>query len=458
MLSLKIDPALATIQQEKARNPNNVIPYFLENYADFFVLFFNENPGELRKRKTAKEQRLKLLQELPETHPFRNLGQSIIRLHWATVNMKFNNKWEAGWDLKSAYNLAYENNQKFPNYDLNGMVVGPMQMAASGVPNSLRWLANLVGIRGSLEQGKKSFSTFMESPDEWAQLFRNEGLFYQCYIQQYLLNQPDLALKEIGNHKLDLVNNHLFAYMAANLNLINKKSWETQKIIAERSKASGYLSTPMWDFEMGYAKLYQLDGNAVNYFRRFLNNFSGNYYRKDAWLKLGYAYLMSGNIQQYKAAMQKVINDGVAYTDADRRALKEAKSGIMPNLTLLGARLLSDGGYAADALKTLSGKTTDDFRTPSEKLEFLYRQGRVYDDLGQKNNALRLYAATIQAGRNSTEYYAARAALQSGLIHENRGNCREAAKFYQLCIDFKNHDYEESLEHRAKAGLTRCGG
>ncbi len=456
MLSLKIDPALKTLQKEKLNDPDNVIPYFLENYADFFLLFFNESAADLKTRKANKELRIKLLQELPSSHPFRDLGQAIIRLHWATVNLKFNNRWEAGWDLKAAYSLARENEKRFPAYDLNGMIIGPMQLAASSVPSSLRWLANLVGIKGSMAEGNTNFLRFMNSNDEWAKIFRDEGIFYQCYILQYMLNQPDKALQEIETHELDIVNNHLFAYMAANLNLVNKKSWVSQKIISQRNRSSEYLNTTAWDFEMGSAKLYRLDPDAIAYFQRFLNNFKGNYYRKDAWLKLGYAYLMSGNFNQYKACMQKVIGEGSANTDADRRALKEARLGLMPNLTLLGARLLSDGGYANDALKTLSTKKTTDFRTPGERLEFLYRLGRIYDDLGQYDRALNSYTATINAGKTSTEYFAARAALQAGLIHENRGNCSQAMRFYQLCIDMKNHDYEESLEHRAKAGINRC--
>ena len=34
---------------EKAKHPDNLIPYYLENYIDFFTLFFNEDPAFYKK-------------------------------------------------------------------------------------------------------------------------------------------------------------------------------------------------------------------------------------------------------------------------------------------------------------------------------------------------------------------------------------------------------------------------
>ena len=41
----KFEKGQALLDQEKQSNPNNLIPYFIENYIDFFVLFFNEDPA-----------------------------------------------------------------------------------------------------------------------------------------------------------------------------------------------------------------------------------------------------------------------------------------------------------------------------------------------------------------------------------------------------------------------------
>jgi tetratricopeptide (TPR) repeat protein len=56
------------------------------------------------------------------------------------------------------------------------------------------------------------------------------------------------------------------------------------------------------------------------------------------------------------------------------------------------------------------------------------------------------------------EYYAARAALQAGYIYERRGDCSKAIAFFQQCLAMKDHDYKNSLDQRAKAGIARCKG
>ncbi len=56
----------------------------------------------------------------------------------------------------------------------------------------------------------------------------------------------------------------------------------------------------------------------------------------------------------------------------------------------------------------------------------------------------------------STEYYAARAALQIGLIHEEKKNFSKAQEFYQKCIDLEGHDFENSLEQKETSGIERC--
>lgn len=456
VISLKLAKAQAAINLEKQKNPSNLVPAFIENYIDFFVLFLNENPKEREQRVSNWQQRLDLMDTAPESSPFKLFSKSIINLQWAVVEVKFGNRWAAGWAFRDAFRLAKENQQKFPSFTPNLMITGPMQMVASTIPKNYRWLSNLLGIKGTMEQGSSNLSRFMNSRDSWASLFMEEGIFYQCYMQFYLLNEADEALQFINARKLDVENNHLFTYMAANLYLNNKQSAKCKDVVLNRNTSGEYYSTGIWDFELGFAKLYHLDADAGFYFERFLANFKGNFYVKDVWSKLAMHYLLQGNIPQYNRCIANVISKGNTGNDADKRALKEAKSGKMPNILLLKARLLSDGGYAREALSVLVGKSSVDFAKDDEKLEFMYRVGRINDDLDRHDDALKAYQSTINFGRNRTEYFAARAALQSGLIYEKLGNTAKAISYYQQCIDMDDHDFKDSLDQKAKAGLQRC--
>ena len=210
---------------------------------------------------------------------------------------------------------------------------------------------------------------------------------------------------------------------------------------------------------MGYAKLHHLETQeSIQYLEKFIANFKGKFYLKDVYQKLSWAYYLQGNTAAAQTARNAVLKKGSLDSDADKLAWKEAKSGVWPNILLLKARLLNDGGYNKEALQLLSSKQMDGFSKEEDKLEFAYRLGRVYDDLQQNQEAIKHYLKAIQLGEKSTEYYAARAALQIGNIYELQGNKTLAITYYKKCMEMDDHDYKNSLDQKAKSGIARCKG
>jgi hypothetical protein len=118
--------------------------------------------------------------------------------------------------------------------------------------------------------------------------------------------------------------------------------------------------------------------------------------------------------------------------------------------------LLNDGGYHREALRLLHGKNLESFSRTEEKLEFAYRAARLYDDLRTDDEAIKFYQFAISIGEKRKEYFAARAALQLGFIYERKGDKATAIKWFRKCISMKDHDYKNSLDQRAKAGIARC--
>ena len=62
----------------------------------------------------------------------------------------------------------------------------------------------------------------------------------------------------------------------------------------------------------------------------------------------------------------------------------------------------------------------------------------------------------IEKGENLPEYFAARAALQIGLIYEHKGSYAKAIEYFNNCIAMKSHAFKNSLDQKAKAGIQRC--
>ncbi len=456
---LKLNNGLVLIEKAKQQNSENLIPLVLENYIDFFILFFNEDPAEYKIRNKKIEDRIAILKSGPESSPFYNFSLSMVYLHKALIAIKFGEMWTSAWDVKKAYLYIKDNKKAFPTFIADDLIYGAMQTIIGTIPRGYRWFANILGIKGSVTEGMKTIHAFESSNDPWARLMNNESTFMYAYLMFYVENKKDEALQYIKTKKLDLVNNHLLAYAAANLNKNNKQTEEAKNIILNRNKSPEYLETEIWDYELGFAKLYHLETKeSIFYLEKFVTNFKGTFYLKDVNQKLSWCYYLQGNTAAAQNARNAILKKGAANSDADKLALKDAKTGKWPNIILLKARLLSDGGYNKEALQLLISKTNNDFLKEEDKLEFTYRLGRIYDDLQQHNEAIKYYLAAIQLGESRTEYYASRAALQIGNIYERQGNKTQAITFYKKCMDMDDHDYKNSLDQKAKAGIARCKG
>lgn len=454
---LKLNTGKALIEKAKQQNANNLIPVFLESYLDVLELFFNEDIAEYKVRKEKINNRISELKNGTKESPFYNFCLSNSYLHKAIIEIKFGETTSAAFDARKAYILIKENKKHFSTFLPNDMLYGSLQAINGTVPKGYKWLANILGMKGSVTEGMKILNSFVASNDAWAKFFNTESQLIFCYLNYYINNKKEETLQYLQSGKLDIINNHLFAYMASNLAINNKQTDFAKNVILNRNKSTAYLQTSVWDMQMGFVKLHKLElSEAIQYFEKYLTHFKGNFYVKDIYQKLCWAYFLQGNIEAAKKARANILTKGNTNSEADKQALKEAKEGKWYNSTLLKARLQNDGGYNADALKTLQGKTVESFASIEEKLEFTYRLGRIYDDLKNDVEAINYYNQAISLGQDRTEYYAARAALQIAMIYEKQNNIAEAINYYNKCINMDDHDYKNALDQKAKSGLARC--
>lgn len=456
---LKIHNGLLLIEKAKQQNPENLIPVLLESYADFYILFLNEDERDYQNLYPKFNERVSLLEEGPKNSPFYNYCLGVVRTQKATTSIKFGKLWDAAWEFRRAYQLFRDNKKQYPAFTANDLMYGALQAAVGTIPKGYKWIAGIFGLKGSLTEGMKTVNSFINSKDTWSRAMFNEAAFIYPYLLFYLENKKEEAHDFILESKLDLVNNHLHAFMAANLAINNKQTELAKKIILNRNLSEEYLKVSIWDFEMGFIKLFHLETvEAEKYLLRFLNSFKGRFYVKDAYQKLSWCYYLQGNMPAAEAARKMIILKGSTDADADKQALRDAKSGKWPNTLLLKARLLSDGGYSNEAASLLQGKSDMNFTKEEDKLEFAYRVARIYDDLGRDEDAIKSYLVAIRLGENRREHYAARAALQIGQIYERKKQKALAIIYYQKCLDMEDHEYKNSLDQRAKSGIARCKG
>jgi len=455
--SLRIPEARTLINQDKKGNASNLIYPLLESYADFYQLFLNENKDEYSRLYPTFEQRIQLLEDGPKQSPYHLYSIALVHLHKSLIAIRFNKNLEAALDFRKAFLLFKENKKAYPNFSPNDVYLGLMTTVIGTIPKGYQWMASLLGMSGKITEGNALVLKYIHSKDAFANQCRNEALFVYPYLVMNFEGNKKKTFEFLENTDYDFTNNHLHAYMATNLYLNNQQSQKALQIAYNINPANTYLDLPFWQLEIGYAYLNELKLDAAkNALQQFINRFKGQFYVKDAFEKLSWIAYIQGDQAKANAYRSNVLSKGNDITDADKQALQNAKKGTWPHPILLRARLLSDGGYQQQALTILAGKTSKDFDKDADKTEFAYRLGRIYDLAGQLDQAIPFYTSAIEKGANQPAYFAARAALQIGLIYEQKNNPTLAITFFNTCLEMKNHAFKNSLDQKAKTGIQRC--
>jgi len=244
-------------------------------------------------------------------------------------------------------------------------------------------------------------------------------------------------------------------YIVANVAMRTDRGEAAIHLLENRPTGSAFFPFPYLDYMLGLSKLERLDKDADVFLHRFLDSFSGRNFIKDAYQKLAWHALLQGDKKGYYHYISFCKSKGYTIVGSDKSAFREAKSGQMPNVLLLKARLLFDGGYFNKAHGLLVHKTTSDFASKKDQLEFTYRIGRITQQMKNYPQALYYYQKTIDEGKRESWYYACRAALEQGHIYECLQERQQAKAAFKRCLSIKPSEYKTGLHQQAKAGLNR---
>ncbi|TCK80623.1 tetratricopeptide repeat protein [Albibacterium bauzanense] len=456
IFDLRMNEAKKWIATEKSQNANNGIIVLLENYIDFFSLLASENKSDYERLKARKSSRLSALERNDKNSPFYFYSQAEINLQWGLLQSRFQDYFPSAMDIWKAEKLLRSNAERFPDFSPNKKSSGLIDVIFGAIPANLQRFTSTLGLKGNVTRGIKTLEGLLTTMPKSYDFYKKEVAFFLCYIE------TDLVPHQSGYNKMisytesfndsSLLKSYLQGY-------VSMKYYQNDKAIAYlqgRPKGSAYIAFPSLDYLLGIAKLNRMDADANIYLANFINNTEGVNYVKDAYLKLSYYYYLRGNNTRYREFLQSVKTKGNNYDEKDKQALKEANDAA-PDPSLLSARFFFDGGYYNRALEQLKTKNTNSFKLQRDKIEFHYRLGRIYDESGQDPKALSHYQQAIDLGKQTSYYYAANAALNIGDIYENQNNKKQAAAFYRMAIAMKNHEYESSIENKAKSALKRIG-
>lgn len=455
-LSLRFDIARNTLATLKSKDPDNLIAYHIENYIDFLNLYLNQNPEEYNRLRKNEDLRLQKIQQGDAQSPYYLYTQADVRLQWALVKLRFGDYLSAFSDISKAHKLLQKNQQKFPEFLPNLKDLGVLHALVGTIPNDYKWSIRILsGLKGTVAQGRKELNTVLQKARQQDFIFKTETAVMLATITLYLDSDAENAWKILNTVRLQPAQNPLHCFVLANVAMRSGRNDRAIELLQQCPKNSNFAKIPQLDFMLGLAKLRRLDTDANLPILKFIQHYKGQNGMKEAYQKLAWYELVSGNPTNYQKYTKMVLSVGTASAGADKDALQEAKTGRTPNIYLVKARLLFDGGYFENAYEELSQNPVGNLAEKSIRLEYLYRMGRVLHGLEKWEEALGFYHRTILLGREETYFYACNAALQAGLICEKRKENGRAKQFYQTCLNMNPAEYKTELHQKAKSGLER---
>jgi tetratricopeptide (TPR) repeat protein len=454
-LALKLETSGLLLKAEKQKNRNNLIPVYLENYIDFLSIYTSETKSLYEQLKKNKDERLSLLEKGDAHSPYCLFTQAEVNLQWAALSIKFGEYLTAVFEIRKAYKLLIQNQKSFPDFKPNQKSLGVLYALLGSVPEKYKWGLNLLGMEGNINNGMKYLADLINYAKTNDFIYRDETVIYDAFLILNLQGDGDAAWQVLYDNGFPKPDNLMSIYVCAQVGVHGNKNDAALEILNTPFAKDSFAAFPLIDYLHGLALLNKLDSNAASYFKKYVVEFKGENHIRSSFQKIAWCYLLQNDTANYYHFIQKAQNLGGMTIDADKQARKEAESNSLPNQKLLKARLLFDGGYYKACVAELKFNAAANLKSTEEQTEYLYRLGRVYNELGKTDSALTYYSKAIEAGKNLPRYFAANSAFESGKIYEKQGDKEKAMYYYNLCMSFPNHDYKDGLDQKAKAGLNR---
>jgi tetratricopeptide (TPR) repeat protein len=458
---LRISVARQYVAKEKNNKALTASAFgvYVENYADMVTLLVSDDSQLFAQLGSRQDQRLELLNELPDTSPYQRFLKAEIRLHWAFVKMKFGKEAGASWDIIKAYKLLDENARLFPDFVSNYKSLGLLHVLIGSAPQNYQWVAKLLGLRGNIQQGLREVNLVIQKDS----LFKTEAqlidILLHAYVLKYTEKQNNI-LKQLLENESD---NLLLHFFGVTVSMKDGRGQQALDFLEKRPVSPTYLAFPFLEYLKGEILLQKGEYAAAEaQLNRFLGQYKGQNFVKDTYWKLFLCRWLTNDDAAARLYIQKVLATGQTVVESDKAAQQFAQNfGAgrvnIAQKTLLKARLAFDGGYLESALQTLKPLSESQFATPRDRAEFNYRLGRVHQRRGELEAAIPRFERAIALSVPEHFYFGATSALQMGYICQIKNQKSKAVTYFEQALSYPKHEYKNSTDNKARAALTEMG-
>lgn len=462
ILRLKFDDAAILLAREKIVHPENHLATLLENQIAFLKAVLSEESGAIAAMEALGKRSIGIFEKIDKKEPYRRPAIAQIHLQLAYMDARMGGYLSPSLGIGKAYRFLNENQDQFPLYRAGDPQLGLLHILIGSIPYEYKWLPDLLSLEGSVKQGEIELFASLENKtgDKILTLLAPECLILLSMAVVQLSDSEKMQLqilKLYSGSKFALISSQspLMIYAQAMLLMKLGRNDEAISLLVSSPDNPGQFPFPALDFYLGTAKLNRLDKDANKFLLGFASTFKGKNQIKTAYQRLAWFYLLQGDKKNYSFYIERTNSLGAQNAESDKKAYQDALSGIEPNVDLLRARLLFDGGCYQRALDQLSRLNPfADGISPHDRLEFYYRKARILHKMDRIDEALEYYIIVVKQGSTSTFYFAANSALNMGEIYESRHQIEKAKSSYQKCLSLKYSEYKAGISMKARSRLN----
>lgn len=425
---------------------------YITSLSEILELLITEDEVKFEKYEDNWNSRIERLEDTKPVTADALFVLAELRLQWAFTYLKFGHEFDAAWNIRQAYLQVQKCKEKFPEFTPIKKTSGVLEVMLGSIPEKYQWVITMFGMEGSVEKGLLELESIKNTDSDLS--FETALIYY--LTQGFILQQTDPASEGLNKLIVNHPDQRLLLFLAGCVAIKNSES----------EKALGYFNTlrenqkglPITyaDYQTGEVYLHKGEyKSSIEFYQKFLSVYTGLNYVKDAHYKIGICYWLQGKSKDAEKYFTKAKTAGNESTEADKYAARNLAENINPNIKLSKIRYATDGGYYAEAEKIAASVTGADIPTKKEKIEFVYREARLYHKNNSWIEAKKNYLETIEKAGTENWYFAPNACLQLGYIFLDEKNNTEAKKYFEKALTYKKHEYKNSIDSKAKSALAR---
>jgi tetratricopeptide (TPR) repeat protein len=443
-IHMRIKDCKIALQVEKSSNPYNIMPYYIDDIADFMQVFANENHAEFLRMQKFRDIRLAKIRTGDKTSPYYLYCIAAVQLRWAWIHILFDEPVPALKAVKSAMSDVERNIKSYPDFAGNRKLLGMAQIMTElleGKKSQNQAVVGLATLRENIDYGK----TYPKYE------FNEETHFWYGLALLHLGSEEEKEWKPISETILNPTLSPAAAYVVANMHIALQNSSKALTILEKVPASDAFHPIHQLHYLRGLCLLYKFDPKADTYFKNFLTYYKGEHHHKATIQKQAWLALVQLQPAQYNLRMQELLRRGNTVNPYDYFAEEEALRRTPPNIQILRTRLCLLGGkYDIARNEIAKCSNLNDY----DQAEAIFLKARISHKMKQFDNAIAEYTRLTNDTKHKTKYFYALAHLYTGIIWAERGNITKAREAYNLCLKTNPDSFKKLIYLRANTQIA----